>query len=134
MIYIKDFNPENKTIKDLIDLIYNIKISHYSLIPTYNNKECTDLQCSVDRRRSLHDLFELTTTYFPNATFKELFDVLVQKELKYYYCYVIKRIVIHYSGTEYLSNTDPILYLLNNYLDNVDAELEIKNLEELFKL
>ena len=93
-IYLKEFKKTRKsTIKDVIYFLLSddeneIKLTYYNSVfatkTTYNNKECTGLQCISNKRRSFEDIVDLCKTYFHNATDKKIAQELEKfiKEVK----------------------------------------------------
>lgn len=78
-IYLKKFkNTKPNSLIELIQTLYQYS-NTYSVksIQTYNDVNCTDLECDEDKFRSADALVELCKTYFPNTTEKEIFTALV---------------------------------------------------------
>lgn len=99
MIYLKlEKQPESFT--EIIDTLYDVEKSLYSLVQTYRDRECTILQCDKNKRRSFQDLFEIGRTYFPKLTINEFIIYLKNKKLGYYFCSHINRVVFHFCNYE----------------------------------
>lgn len=46
----------------------------YGFPATYCDKECTKIQCSRGKNRSIDDVMCLIKTYYPNKTYKHIFE------------------------------------------------------------
>lgn len=91
-------------IKELIEYLYSKDGSdhHYSQ-KTYRDEGCTNTQCK-GYRRSFEDLYDLSKTYFPNATKPELMSALMSiPRLRWYRCNDIGKIVFHGAGSRQVS-------------------------------
>jgi hypothetical protein len=51
--------------------------THYTGGATWNNQECTNLQCDTNKWRSFDDVYYLVRTYFPTITPKRLIHELL---------------------------------------------------------
>lgn len=47
---------------------------HYGFPTTYSDKECTKIQCSRGKNRSIDDVMCLIKTYYPSKTYKHIFE------------------------------------------------------------
>jgi len=99
MIYLK-LEKQPESFAEILDILYDRDESYYSLVATYNDEECTEIQCSYGKRRSFQDLFEIGRTYFPKLTINEFITYLQNKKLGYYFCGHINRIVFHFGNSE----------------------------------
>ena len=61
-LYLKDFKRKKTCKEFLIDLIVNY------FPETYYDKECKQLQCDRNRRRSITDLIFISKTYYTSLT------------------------------------------------------------------
>lgn len=107
-LYIKPcLNTPITSVKVLIDSLYrnsdNNNRRNYAR-STFKDPECTMPECCAGRR-SFEDLLCLARTYFPKTTEVELMTVLKELEIKFYFCYDIKKMVFHYQGTESVSKS-----------------------------
>ena len=80
-IYLKEFREKPPdSIEELITVFQTYKHSNgYDYIgsrETYSNPECTKIECYGGRYRSIDALVELSRTYFPDITEKEIFTSL----------------------------------------------------------
>lgn len=96
MIYLPNTTGEEKTFLDILNLLYDKRISNYTITKTFSDKECTLIECTEFRRRSLQALIEIARTYFPEITLEEIFKAIYEKRLDYYICGDIKRLVFHH--------------------------------------
>lgn len=107
-IYVKFKKPD--TLKEFLYKFFDTLNKNSA--QTFSDVECKVPQCDAGRRRSFDDLYDIVTTYFPEATIEEILkELILLKPALYFYPYVcgtINRPVItwmHYKlGHEYDSN------------------------------
>lgn len=102
---------------DLAELIYRCFIGREA---TYLDEDCTKIQTSHSRRRSIEDLFMLTKTYFPKISYlrleervKALYESKEGIYISHDFCDVVKR-EVHYPGNIKISVDWVRKYLPNN--------------------
>jgi hypothetical protein len=117
MIYLK-LDKEHNSFMELLNILYDRTCSSTSLCPTYTDKECTEVECYESRMRSFQALFEIARTYYPTITINEFYEYLLKKELKYWVCDDIKKVVFHYKGGFELSQT------VNSFLETLDENYD----------
>jgi hypothetical protein len=94
-IYLKN-PPEFKTPKDIIHFLYQ-GISD-TKEATYLNEECTRIQCQSGVYRSLEDLTDIISTYFPDFEIVDLVGVFLEiNRCTVHYCKDINRCTYAYS-------------------------------------
>lgn len=95
-IYIKILNSKPASIKDLL---MNVTIGPYWK-PTYQDSDCTILECNA-KRRSFEDICCIVNTYFPEASEVDIMQNLRDLRFHFYFCAHIRKIVFHYINTDY---------------------------------
>ncbi len=131
MIYLK-LDKEPTSFTEVLDLLYD-KAHPTTLCPTYIDKECTNIECDANRRRSFQALFEIARTYFPTITMSEFYESLYKKGLRFWVCEDIKKVVFHFRGG---FNPQPTLDLFLETLPYeyiLDELCIIKQLEEFIE-
>ena len=117
-IYVKFAEEEKpKSIKEFLTKFFSSQIEFlFQNVTTYNNKECTSIQCAKNKHRSFDEVLELVQTYYKTATpknvFKTLLDLVITDDQgKKYYLYMmscsgIQRInLLYYRGREAQAQT-----------------------------
>lgn len=80
-IYVKF--KRQRTLKEFLTLLFSHSSSGYLRnVTTYHNEECTKIQCSEGRNRSIDDILEIVNTYYPSITIKRLCQVLFNLKIK----------------------------------------------------
>jgi hypothetical protein len=84
-IYIKGNRP--KTIDELLKRVFivanpNSSPNFHTSCDTYANKECTIVQCTMNRMRSFDDIYDIVKTYFPIVTPKSVMHKLLSLNIK----------------------------------------------------
>lgn len=107
-IYVDFKKP--KTIEEFLKKIFSYRMGSDSVrnIETYENENCTYLQCPKGKLRSFDDILECVNTYFPEIDYKEVFKALLRLQVKdaignicdlmMSNCGGIKRIRMHYTS------------------------------------
>ena len=97
MIYVnKEFVPEAGTsLREFISKCFD----GYRFYATYHDPENVEMQCHR-ARRSFDDLLEISRTYFPETTEKELVDILFSPDMKMFirFCPDIRKAVFEGQG------------------------------------
>ena len=82
------------------DLTKDIKllVNNTQFYPTFSTRNPKEIQCMSSKRRSFGDMFLLVKFYYPDVTFKEIRDTLLdlgrEKFLAITYCENIKKRVV----------------------------------------
>lgn len=134
-LYLKDFKRK-KTFKEfLVNLIIEI------FPETYYDKECKQLQCYAEKRRSISDLIFISKTYYPSLTKNKIMflitSILLDKTVlgnihrNYFlsYCSTVKKFVIC-SYNSSLKTFDSCAFY--NYYNSMYPTDYVKSLENLF--
>ncbi len=110
MIYVKESDvPKTKTRKDLLRKFFTGKV-----IPSYNDKECTILQCdgkgesNNGSSRSITELHQIVKSRFPitnlNSVVKIIYQIIEEnKSIVLVWCSKINKVVIKYQPNEPLN-------------------------------
>jgi len=121
--------PKTGTRKELVFLFLKKKVK------TYDNPECTLLQCHNGAYRSVSELYYIVRTRFPKTSFKGFIKVIVlciqeNRNIILVWCTKINKVTIRYvanPSAEYVSN-----YSREKYMDNTGVDgLSLKYLEKL---
>jgi hypothetical protein len=131
MIYLK-LDKEPSSFIEILNVLYD-KAHPTTLCPTYIDKECANIECDANKMRSFQALFEIARTYFPTITINEFYESLHEKQLRFWVCEDIEKVVFHFKGGYDLTPTiESFLKILHN--DYAYDELYvIDNLEEFIK-
>ena len=84
-IYVK-FAEESKpkTVREFLHKFFSsYKDQYLRNVKTYSNKECTILQCNINKYRSFDDIFELVKTYYPTVSIGTIFRILLTLKPKH---------------------------------------------------
>jgi hypothetical protein len=128
MIYLK-LDKEPSSFIEVLDVLYN-KAHPTTLCPTYIDKECTNIECDADKMRSFQALFEIARTYFPTITMSDFYESLYKKQLSFWVCEDIEKVVFHFKGGyNSIPTLGSFLEILNDEYD-YDELYVIKRLEE----
>lgn len=78
-IYVKFEIPAkiDDFLKELFSVPYQSTYFLVSTVETYHDKECKIVQCTIEKQRSIDDLYDIVTTYFPDITPTELLHELL---------------------------------------------------------
>jgi len=115
VLYVKPSDIETtSTRKDLIRKFFRGKYR------TYNDEQCTQLQCESGRFRSVTELYQIVLSRFPKTTFNAILRIirdLIKEDanIAMIYCTQVNKVVLKYfdSATRtYMSN-----YSRSNYYD-----------------
>jgi len=139
-IYLK-LNKKPKTIQELLlELFAYGNNDKRTNVNTYNNKDCTSLQCNENKFRSFDEVYDIICTYFPRTTLKEAIHELISLDfglenplyIKMINCSTINRIVLYYTTESFNSNIFGIAKYNSIYSwDDLLLYLNIKSKEEL---
>ena len=115
-IYLKIKNKP-RSIESLIKKLYSYKRAAdiYKSCTTYKDEACTIIECHRGKNRSFEAIYELATTYFPNAKEKDVVKAIVDADLGYseaiymggkfkpviFFCPDIQKPVVYYSTWGY---------------------------------
>lgn len=98
-IYLKE--PELTSLSSLIFNGFSELVPYhrfYKFVTTYNDEECTKLECNP-ARRSFEDLLKIGRTYFPETTEGELISVLYELHKRFgigaFWCPDIRKYVFY---------------------------------------
>ena len=73
-----DINAECHNYKEFLDAFFNV---YNKIYDTYSSSERYRFICSKDKRRSLGDIWLITSNYFPKVTMKEVLYYLMRHKL-----------------------------------------------------
>ena len=131
LIYIKESDiPLGKTRQDLIRKFLR-GVSYTS----YNDKECTDVQCEKGKYRSLTELHAIVCSRFPKTSFEAVVRIVIdilEKEQKVVlvFCSTVKKVVIRYKENKTVQWISD--YSKSNYYNEVGVDgWSLKMIEEL---
>lgn len=84
-IYLKGDKP--KDLFDLLSKLFSIEFQigtykYLKAVETYNDENCTTIQCDRNKYRSFDDVLEIVNTYFPEIKIEELIIFLLSKKIK----------------------------------------------------
>ena len=71
-IYLKNYKKKRGlSVASFLEELFHKK---YGFPTTYHDKECTKIQCSRGKNRSIDDVMCLIKTYYPSKTYKHIFE------------------------------------------------------------
>ena len=71
-IYLKNYKKKRGlSVASFLEELFH---KEYSFPTTYHDKECTKIQCSRGKNRSIDDVMCLIKTYYPSKTYKHIFE------------------------------------------------------------
>lgn len=109
-IYIKfDEGQEPQNLNDLFRKLFSFQSGiEVKNVPTYTNRDCTNLQCDANRYRSFDDILRIAERYFPGTSYLDVFRELLRTEIRGYggrlcnlslgSCSFIRKQRMHYSA------------------------------------
>jgi len=141
-----------ETPKDINDLISKFFVrgllnsrfgaSHYMGAITYSDKECTIIQCELNKIRSFDDFLLCVYTYFPKMELKDIVHSLILTTFKqddvifqpqFQYCNDIKKITIYFSFSQMVYFEEVLKYDSQYSWQELLKLLNINNREELLQ-
>lgn len=100
-IYVNFDKP--KTLREFLQKFFNYdsRTGRGQSVKTFFDKDCTQIQCFRNKNRSVQDVLDCVSTYFPTVTLKKLLHELVTLDIpgmKFYpmWCGDIRRHVMCY--------------------------------------
>ena len=71
-IYLKNYKKKRGlSVASFLEKLFH---KEYGFPATYHDKECTKIQCSRGKNRSIDDVMCLIKTYYPSKTYKHIFE------------------------------------------------------------
>jgi len=137
-IYVKFEIP--KTVREFLKKFFSVEngTSLAQNATTYTDPDCKNMQCSEKRSRSFRETCDCVQTYFPKATDKTIFRILLTLNLKNSlgqpmylctsFCSTVNRPVMYYHTTK-----PPYYSSVNNTHNGVD-NMSWKDIYGMWKL
>lgn len=79
-IYVNFEIPE--TLYEFLKLFFSVGDYNKQGVETYENKECTRVQCPAGKNRSILDIYSCITTYYSEVTLKDFIEALLSIDIK----------------------------------------------------
>lgn len=136
-IYVKFKKP--RTVKKFLALLFSYyNYDRFKSIATYKDLGCKEIQCDVNKYRSIDDLYNIVKTYYPSITKNKLLHHLLCLRIKYNYgCYryfypvfcsdINKYTCMFYIKINKFNNIKNIYYKYNNKSLSSISWLELYN-------